>query len=186
MKNAALDEAIEKSQRLIRFYVGKGSIPYGDHRPWIKTHTDNGKNELAALMFNLLNDASASEYFSRMSVAAYGAERDTGHTGNFFNMLWALPSVSQSGPHATGAWMKEFGWYYDLARHWDGTYLHQGPPARKPDSYRNWDCTGAYMLAYALPLKKIYLTGKKMAIAPQINAATAAGLIADGRGWSPG
>ena len=79
-------------------------------------------------MFNLLGDAEAAEYFSRMSVASHGGERDTGHTGNFFNMLWAMPGVALSGPHATGAWMKEFGWYYDLARRWDGTYLHQGPP----------------------------------------------------------
>jgi hypothetical protein len=181
----ALDEAIEKSQRLIRFYIDKGSVPYGDHHPWIQTHDDNGKNGIAAVMFQLLDDAQGAEYFSRMSVASHGGERDTGHTGNFFNMLWAMPGVSLSGPHATGAWMREFGWYYDLARRWDGTFLHQGPPEERPDKYRGWDCTGAYLLAYGQPLKKIYLTGRKRSIAPQVGAATAKGLIADGRGWSP-
>jgi hypothetical protein len=100
-------------------------------------------------------------------------------------MLWAMPGVALSGPHATGAWMKEFGWYYDLARRWDGTFLHQGPPAVRPDKYRGWDCTGAYLLAYAQPLKKLHLTGKKKSVAEQIDMATAEGLIADGRGWSP-
>jgi len=185
VNDPALDVAIEKSERLIRFYIGKGSVPYGDHHPWIQTHEDNGKNGIAALMFHLLDDARGAEYFSRMSVASHGGERDTGHTGNFFNILWAMPGVSLSGPHATGAWIKEFGWYYDLARRWDGTYLHQGPPAERPDSYRGWDCTGAYLLAYALPLKRIYLTGKKESAAPQVDAATAESLIADGRGWSP-
>ena len=180
-----LDEAIEKSARLIRFYVGKGSVPYGDHHPWIQTHDDNGKNGIAALMFHLLDDAEAAEYFSRMSVASHGGERDTGHTGNFFNMLWAMPGVALSGPHATGAWMQEFGWYYDLARRWDGTYLHQGPPAARPDRYRGWDCTGAYLLAYAQPLKKLHFTGKKTSVAEQIDASTAESLVADGRGWSP-
>lgn len=184
VSDPALDEAIEKSARLIRFYVGKGSVPYGDHHPWIQTHEDNGKNGIAALMFNLLGDAPAAEYFSRMSVASHGAERDTGHTGNFFNILWAMPGVSLSGPHATGAWMKEFGWYYDLARRWDGTYLHQGAPEEKHDSYKGWDCTGVYLLAYGLPLKKIVLAGKKSPV-PQIDAAEAERLIADGRGWSP-
>ena len=67
-----------------------------------------------------------------------------------------MPGVAQSGPHATGAWMKEFGaWYFDLARRWDGTFLHQGPPEPDHDSYDGWDCTGAYLLAYAMPLKKI-------------------------------
>ena len=180
-----LDEAIEKSARLIRFYVGKGCVPYGDHHPWIQTHDDNGKNGIAAVMFNLLGDAEATEYFSRMSVASHGPERDTGHTGNFFNMLWAMPGVALSGPHAAGAWMKEFGWYYDLARRWDGTFLHQGPPAEKPDSYNGWDATGAYLLAYAQPLRKIYLAGRKKSTAPQVDEATARSLIADGRGWSP-
>ena len=179
-----LDEAIEKSTRLIRFYVGKGSVPYGDHSPWIQTHSDNGKNEIAALMFNLLGDADATEYFSKMGVASYGAERDTGHTGNFFNMLWAIPGVALSGPNATGAWMKEFGWYYDLARRWDGTYRHQGPPAARPDKYHGWDSTGAYLLAYAQPLKRLHLTGSK-SVAAQIDARTAWSLIEDGRGWSP-
>ena len=180
-----LDEAIEKSARLLRFYVGKGSVPYGDHHPWIQTHDDNGKNGIAAVMFHLLDDAEAAEYFSRMSVASHGGERDTGHTGNFFNMLWAMPGVALSGPHATGAWMKEFGWYYDLARRWDGTYLHQGPPAARPDSYPRWDCTGAYLLAYAQPLQRIHLAGKRPSVAAQIDAATAESLIADGRDWSP-
>jgi len=184
VSDPALDRAIEKSARLIRFYLGKGSVPYGDHHPWIQTHEDNGKNGIAALMFNLLGDSRAAEFFSRMSVASHGGERDTGHTGNFFNILWAMPGVSLSGPQATGAWMKEFGWYYDLARRWDGTYLHQGAPEKRHDSYKGWDCTGVYLLAYGLPLKKILLTGKKSTI-PQVDAATAERLIADGRGWSP-
>ena len=180
-----LDLAIEKSADLIRFYVGKGSVPYGDHHPWIQTHDDNGKNGMAAVMFQLLGEATATEYFSRMSVASHGGERDSGHTGNFFNMLWAMPGVAMSGPQASGAWMKEFAWYYDLARRWDGTYLHQGPPAAKPDKYRNWDCTGVYLLAYAQPLRQLYLTGKGGNLAAQIDASTAAQLVVDGRGWSP-
>lgn len=180
-----LDAAIEKSARLIRFYVGKGSVPYGDHHPWIDTHEDNGKNGIAALMFNLLGDAEATEYFSRMSVASHGAEREEGHTGNFFNMLWAMPGVALSGPHATGAWMDEFSWYYDLARRWDGSFRHQGPPQNRPDSYNGWDSSGAYLLAYAQPLRKIYLTGRKGSVAKQVDRGAAKRLIADGRGWSP-
>ncbi|MBC8871612.1 MAG: HEAT repeat domain-containing protein [Planctomycetes bacterium] len=180
-----LGEAIEKSARLIRFYIGKGAVPYGDHHPWIETHEDNGKCGMASVMFNLLGEAEGAEFFSRMSVASHGPERDTGHTGNFFNILWSLPGVAQSGPHATGAWMQEFGaWYFDLARRWDGTFLHQGPPQLRHDSYGNWDCTGGYLLAYAMPLKKIYLTGRRESSFPQIDASVAQSLINDGRGWS--
>jgi hypothetical protein len=176
--------AIELSARLLRFYIGKGAIPYGDHHPWIETHEDNGKCGMTAVLFDLLGEADGAEFFSRMSLASHGPERDTGHTGNFFNILWALPGVARSGPQATGAWMREFGaWYFDLARRWDGTFLHQGPPEPDHDSYGGWDCTGAYLLAYAMPLKKITLTGKRRSVTPQLDASAAQALIVDGHGW---
>ncbi len=185
VKDPALDLAIERSAKLLRFYIGKGAIPYGDHHPWIENHEDNGKCGMAAVLFNLLGETKGAEFFSRMSVASHGAERDTGHTGNFFNMLWAMPGVAQSGSNATGAWMSEFGsWYFDLARRWDNSYLHQGPPEPEEDSYAGWDSTGGYLLAYAMPLKKLYLTGKKPDAVPQLDAAAAQSLIVDGRGWN--
>ena len=185
VKDPALDLAIERSAKLLRFYIGKGAIPYGDHHPWIENHEDNGKCGMAAVLFNLLGESKGAEFFSRMSVASHGPERDCGHSGNFFNMLWAMPGVAQSGSNATGAWMIEFGgWYFDLARRWDHSYLHQGPPEPDEDSYAGWDCTGSYLLAYAMPLKKLYLTGKKAGAVPQLDAAAAQSLIVDGRGWN--
>ena len=185
VKDAAVDLAIERSARLLRFYIGKGAIPYGDHTPWAQTHEDNGKCGMVAVLFGLLGEPKGAEFFSRMSLASHGAERDTGHTGNFFNMLWAMPGIAQSGPQATGAWMQEFGgWYFDLARRWDGGFTHLGPPEPGNDSYAGWDCTGAYLLAHAMPFKKIYLTGKLPGGAPPLTAAAAQSVILDGRGWN--
>ena len=185
VKDPALDQAIERSAKLLRFYIGKGAIPYGDHSPWIENHEDNGKCGMAAVLFNLLGESKGAEFFSRMSVASHGSERDTGHTGNFFNILWAMPGVAISGPQATGAWMSEFGtWYYDLARGANGNFLHQGPPEPEEDSFAGWDSTGGYLLAYAMPLKKLYHTGKKPDAVPQLNAAATQSLILDGRGWN--
>ena len=184
LKDPKVGRAIERSARLLRFYIGKGAVPYGDHHPWIETHEDNGKCGMAAVLFNLLREAKGAEFFSRMSVASHGPERDTGHTGNFFNILWSMPGVAQSGPHATGTWMEEFGaWYFDLARRWDGTFVHLGPPQARNDAYGNWDCTGAYLLAYAMPLKKLCLTGRRRSCVPRIGVSTARRLIDDGRGW---
>lgn len=185
LKDPALDLAIGRSSKLLRFYIGKGSVPYGDHAPWTQTHDDNGKNGMAGVMFNLLGEKEGAEYFSRMSVASHGAERDCGHTGNFTNLLWAMPGVALAGPEATGAWMNEY-WarHCDLTRTWDFRFPHPGAPEPGGDSYRGWDATGAYLLTYAMPLKKILLTGKRPSIAPQIDAATALALIDDGRGWS--
>ncbi len=185
VKEAAVDEAIVRSVKLLRFYVGKGAIPYGDHHPWIENHDDNGKCGMAAVLFNLLGEAKGAKFFSRMSLASHGSERDTGHTGNFFNMLWATPGVAQFGPNATGAWKNEFGgWYFDLSRRWDGTFIHQGLPEPDHDSYEGWDCTGAFLFAYAIPLKKLYLTGKRPGVVPQLDTTAAQALISDGRGWN--
>ena len=184
-KDAAIDLAIARSVRLLRFYIGKGAIPYGDHVAWTQNHDENGKCGMAAVLFNLVGEKNGLEFFSRMSTASHVAERDTGHTGNFFNLLWAMPGVALSGPRATGAWMMEFGsWYFDLARRWDGGFTHQGLPQAKNDNYAGWDCTGAYLLAYAMPLRKTYLTGKHPSGAPQLGAAAAQSLILDGRGWT--
>jgi hypothetical protein len=185
VKDPEVAMAIERSAKLLRFYSGKGAIPYGDHVEWIQTHEDNGKCGMAAVLFSQLGETEHAEFFSRMSVASHGNERDTGHTGNFFNLTWAMPAVALSGPQATGAWMGEFGaWYYDLARRWDGTFAHLGPPQMKGDSYRNWDATGAYLIAYAMPLKHIRLTGKTPSGIPQLDADQAQTLILDGRGWT--
>lgn len=185
VNDAIVTQAIDRSVRMLRFYVGKGCIPYGDHVPWIQNHESNGKNGMASVMFHLLGDPQAAEYFSRMALASHGNERDYGHTGNFFNILWAMPSLELSGPNATGAWMGEFGaWYFDLAREWDGTFGYQGPPEMVHNGYKGWDCTGVYLLAYAMPLKKIYLTGKGENHVPQISMAEAKSIVDDGRGWT--
>lgn len=185
VKDKEVDGAIEKSAKLIRFYIDKGALPYGDHHPWIQTHEDNGKCGMAAVMFHNLGEDNGTEFFSRMSVASHGPERDLGHTGNFFNILWAMPGASLSGPRATGAWMKEFGaWYFDLARQWDGSFKHLGPPQAKQDSYAKWDATGACLLTFAMPLKKILLTGKEPSRIPQLDDRSSRSLINDGRGWS--
>jgi hypothetical protein len=185
VKDPAIDLAIERSAKLLRFYIGKGCVPYGDHAPWMQSHDDNGKNGMAAVLFNLLDDAKGTAYFSRMSLASHGAERDCGHTGNFWNITWAMPGVVQGGPQATGAWMNEFGaWYFDLARGWDGTFIHQGPPEPKADKTGDWDASGAYLLAYAMPLKKIWLTGKRGSKFPPFSAADAKQIVRDGAGWS--
>jgi hypothetical protein len=184
LKVDGLDKAIDKSTTFLEFYVGKGAIPYGDHNPWIETHDDNGKCGLASVLLDHQGNAAATEFYSRSSVAAHGPRRDEGHTGNFFNITWAMPGVVRSGPNASGAWIEEYGWYYDLARRWDGTFLYQGAPTPRPEKYAGWESTGSYLLGFTYPLKKTYLTGRKTSAAPAVSRSAAKGLILDGLGWT--
>lgn len=180
-----IEKAIQLSSNLLRFYTGKGAVPYGDHAAWTETHEDNGKCGMAAVLFNSLGESRSADYFTRMALASHGSERDCGHTGNYFNLLWSLPAIAQAGPQATGAWMREFGaWYHDLSRRHDGTFAHQGPPEPDHDSYHGWDATGAFLLGYALPLRRIRLTGRMPAVAETLSADAAQNIVVDGRGWN--
>lgn len=177
--------AIQRSGNLLRFFIGKGSVPYGDHEPFMQSHEDNGKNGMATVLFDQMGEKDGAEFFAKMSTASHGSERDQGHTGNFFNMTWAMPGVARNGPNATGAWMEEFGaWYFDLARACDGSFPHQGPAQARDDSYGKWDATGMYLIAYAMPLKKIRLTGSKPSIIPPLDEARARQVVLDGRGFT--
>lgn len=60
-------------------------------------------------------------------MAAY-AERESGHTGNLFNHLWAAPGVARAGPAATAAYFELAGWELDFARGFDGRLLYQPTP----------------------------------------------------------
>ncbi len=180
VKDPDLDKTITKASGFLRQWVNKGAIPYGDHEPW-PWHDDNGKCSGAAVLFDLLGDQEAAAFYSRMGTAAY-AERESGHTGNFFNILWALPGVSRCGPAATAAYFKETSWYYDMARGWDGRVEYVGFPGE--DSYNGWDCTGSYLLGYALPLRSLYLTGRKRGAAPVLSPAEVAETIAAGRDFT--
>ena len=185
VKDPELDRAIDKAAGFVRWYVDKGAIPYGDHEPW-PGHEDNGKCSSAAVLFDLLGDREAAEFFAKMSTAAY-SERERGHTGNFFNVAWALPGVARGGPLATGAYLEEQAWYYDLARSWDGSVPYQGSPQGEEEygSYTRWDCTGAYLLAFALPRKSLCLTGRKPSSVPPFSRAEVDDVIAAGRDYFP-
>ena len=185
VSDPAIDLAIERSRIMLSFYIGKGAIPYGDHEPWIKTHDDNGKCSAASVMFDLLGDEPGTAFFSRMAAASHNAERDGGHTGNFINILWAMPGVSRLGPQATGKWMEEFSWYLDLARKHDGTFMYQGNPGtnKKDNSFKGWDSSGAYLLSYALPLKSLRITGKKPSVVPPVDEREASMIVSAGRDW---
>jgi len=180
VNDPAVDLAIEKSARFLRYYVDKGSIPYGDHQPGA-SHENNGMCSSLAVLFDLLGDREAVAFYSRMATAAYD-EREHGHCGNFWNMLWALPGASRGGSLATGAYLKEQSWYYDLARNWKGGFVYQLiEEGEENDNYTNWDLTGGYLLSFGLPHKSLYVMGKKPSVVPPLKADEVKEVIAAGR-----
>ena len=158
IEDPELKPAIARSNKFFGYYVGKGYIPYGEHRPGIG-HDDNGKTSMAAMAFALQGKRAETQFFSKMVTASYES-REWGHTGNGFSYIWGPPAANCGGPKAVAAFMKELRWYYDLARRWDGTFVNIGTGGGVSSSYHDINATASYMLAYALPLKKLYITGR--------------------------
>jgi hypothetical protein len=185
VSDPALDKAIDKSAKFLRYYVDKGAIPYGDHLPWGNAHDDNGKSSCAAVLFDILGDRDATAFNSWMATAAYD-NREHGHCGNFWNMLWAIPGASRSGPLATGAYLKEQAWYYDLSRNWKGGFVYQKIEAGdENDNYTDWDLTGGYLLSFGLYQKSLFILGKKPSAAPTLDAEAVKKVIIAGRDRYP-
>jgi hypothetical protein len=185
IEHPEIDAAIARANRHIGFYINKGAIPYGDHRPNWQWHDDNGKNSSGAIMFDLQGMDQGASFFSKMTVASYG-EREKGHTGNYFSFLWGPLGAKRAGPKAVAAFFKEQQWFYDLARRWDGSFLYQGGAASKggEHSYRGWDCTGEFILPATMPLKRLYVTGKGTRRAVELANAELADVIEAGRGYT--
>lgn len=153
-----LKPAIARSNSFFSYYVGKGSVPYGEHRPGA-VHDDNGKTSLAAMAFSLQGKPSETHFFTKMVTASFES-REWGHTGNGFSYLWGPIGANCGGPKAMSAFMKELRWYYDLARRWDGAFVNVETGGGVASSYHGTlGMTACYMLGYAAPLKKISLTG---------------------------
>jgi hypothetical protein len=140
-------------------------VPYGDHSPW-RGDSGNGKNALAAVVFQLLGrHPDAVGEYSR-SVAASYAYREIGHTGCYFSIFWGPLAAIHAGEKSFRTFLDYQRWYYDLARTWDGGLICQPNPenlsGRTPGSY-TW-CgipftTGGIGLVYALPLKSLRILG---------------------------
>lgn len=168
-----LDDAIELAARFFRRHVNLGSIPYGDGAAQTQYgHDDNGKNSTTAILYALLGEQEPTEYYVSSAIASHNLDREQGHTGNFFNILWAMPAVSLAGPEASGAWMREFGWYFDLARDDQLKFPYQGYPLQRGNSpHHQWDTPGLFLLSFAAPLKKLRMTGRGMTNLPTFTKA---------------
>jgi hypothetical protein len=165
--NDEITAAINRGEIFFSYYVDKGAIPYGDHRPNRDWFDDNGKSGSSAIMFDLLGNKRGAEFYSRMVVASAPAGREEGHTGCFWSHLWGGIGAARSGEMGLTAFLDQMRWRFDLERGWDGSLAFQGNvggKGKKGEPKTKWDCTGPRLLQLCLPRKKLYITGKKMKV----------------------
>ena len=186
-----MDPAMDRAAKFFGYLVDKGSIPYGEHEPW-PYHENNGKSALTAVMFAVHgNRREATQFFSKMSVAAY-RNREYGHTGQGFGYLWSSLGANVGGPEAAAAFFKEAVWHLDLVRRCDGSFTYDGGEqyggGKTHDntyygksSYCGLSPNATYILAYSMPLKKLHITGKDADTAAWLSGEDVAAAIASGR-----
>jgi len=152
--------ALKRSTDFFHKYAGKGWIPYGDHRPW-RGLSGNGKNALAAVVFDLLGEYPEDVRQFSLTVAASYEHREHGHTGSFFSFFWGPLAAVHAGEDRFRKFLDEQTWYYDLARTHDGGLVNQ-PTGETATGY-TWNgavyTTGGMALFYALPLKTLRILG---------------------------
>jgi len=181
--NAVIKSAIKTSSRFFSFYANRGAIPYGFHDPRMAEHDDNGKNCMGAFVFDLLGKNYETRHFARWGLASYDS-RELGHTGNFFSYLWGPTGVGRIGLKSLSAFMSKQQWYYDLARDHKGRFHYQGQIGAGKQNYNRWDCTGVYLMAYTMPRKKTYFTGRGVKPSNILSDKEIADSIAAGAGYT--
>ena len=181
-----VDQAIERSSKFFSEFVGHGSIGYGYHRASLERRSNgrnalssNGKNGGAAIAFTVLGDRKVSRYYSKLVTSSYD-EREYGHSGNSYGVFWGSVGANCGGPKAAAAFTKELLWYNALTRKADGSFITQ-PLGGYYGGRGVIDATVAHVLSNALPLKKIYLTGKDVAKELHLSDADVKEAIDSGR-----
>jgi HEAT repeat protein len=191
VKSPEVDRAITRAAGFFGYFAGKGAIPYGEHEPW-PYHENNGKNAACALMFGAMGDKpKESDFFARMATAGY-ANREYGHTGQGFSYLWSALGAAVGGPEAAAAFFRKSSWHFDLVRRSDGAFTYDGgeqySPGKTDDntyfgnsSYHGLSPAATYVLTYALPLRKLVITGRDADPSGWLDKEQAARVVASGR-----
>ncbi|MCU0780626.1 MAG: DUF6288 domain-containing protein, partial [Akkermansiaceae bacterium] len=205
LTNPEITPGIERMSRFYGYYFGRGSIPYGEHEAEWSTHDNNGKSGLAALCFTLQNNRVAEGKFFAKMAAASGSVRGGGHTGAFFNYVWAPLGAACGGEDAVISHFSRIRWMLDLNRRWDGKFDYDCLSGEGPNSgaqYNDFRMSTAALLTYALPLRQLRITGRNQDPARWLNptdiaeaaavdgyvadsSRTTSQLIADLGNWSP-
>jgi hypothetical protein len=191
VKRPEVDQAITRAAGFFGYYAGKGAIPYGEHEPW-PYHENNGKNALTAVMFGAMgNKPKEADFFARMATAGY-ANREYGHTGQGFGYLWSALGAAVGGPEAAAAFFRKASWHLDLVRRSDGSFTYDGGEqygAGKTEDdtyygnsgYYGLSPAATYVLTYALPLRKLVITGRGADSSVWLDKKEAAAVTAAGR-----
>lgn len=156
--------AIERGDDFFSYFIGKGTIPYGDHGAANQWFDDNGKSGAAAIVFELLDKPKGTRFFSEMVLASAPSGREVGHTGHYWSHLWGGIGAIRAGDRGLQTFMQEMNPIFTLERQHNGRFAFQDNLGEKGDRGKpksKWDCTGARLLQLCAPRRTLLITGRQ-------------------------
>jgi len=153
VKTAEVDAAIAKCHAFYNSFTHRGTLPYGVHDPNSRSFNNNGMSATTALCMSFYGNREAAAHFSQCAATSYDG-LETGHATYYFNMMWTPLGANVAGPEITQQFFQKSRWLQTLYRSWDGRFTHDGGESKDGNS------TGAHLLAYCLPRRALYITGK--------------------------
>ena len=148
-----LTKGIEKTYAFYATFIGKGAFNYGVHGPNTKKFNNNGTSGTGALCMSIKGNREGARFFSQLCATSYEG-LEIGHASIFFNPLWTPLGANLSGPEVTQQFFKKSRWLQTMYRSWNGNFTFDGR------QYKEGEQSGAALLAYCLPRKVLYITGK--------------------------
>lgn len=182
VEHEEITRSIQMGKRFFNFYVEHGTIPYGDHWPSYVWLDDNGKNALAAVMYQLLGDERGQRFFSMITVASGPTGCEEGHQGSYWSHLWGGLGALRSGDKGAQAFFQETRHIRTLERSWTGQILDPGSIGMgRHSSMTRGDVTGERLLFHSLGRKKLLLTGKELKVNQPLDGKALDDAIEGGR-----
>ena len=161
--NDEIRAAIKRGDDFFSYFIGKGTIPYGDHGAANEWFDDNGKSGSAAIFFDLMGNREGAQFFSELVLGSAPNGREEGHTGCYWSHLWGGIGALRGGELGLQTFLKEMSWAFALERQPDGRMAFQGnagEAGEKGEPKTKWDCTGARLLQLCAPRRVLYITGR--------------------------
>lgn len=163
IKNKEVMDAIKRGDDFFSYFIGRGTIPYGDHGAAKEWFDDNGKSGAAAIFFDLMGNREGARFFSDMVLGSAPSGREAGHTGHFWSHLWGGMGAGRGGDKSLQVFMDVMDPYFTLERQPDGRFAFQGNAGENGehgDLKTKWDSTGTRLLQLCVPRRATYITGK--------------------------
>lgn len=147
-------------------YAELGAVPYGDHAPGLSIPDDNGKSASTSILCSLHPEWEGAASVFAQSVAMSYWQRETGHTGGLFSLVWGPLACAMAGKDQFRTFMTYQEWFYNLCRTWRGDLVmlpYVEALTRFDDSgYTSFGgefTTAGMALTFALPHHKLRILG---------------------------